>query len=194
MTVPRARRAGRQVCGACHVFITWLKGSRVIEGSITVQGQLNGIPLPDEVLRTPGHYSVVALLPEDHTYAKGSLFILAPGTKCIVFDMDGEVSELAPADVKEMPTRHQSLYHCIVIALYLEVFCSRGPRIRHAALHTSTWAHVLVQSQGLGLACHFLSKNNSDTFQHLQPTSGTASSNFSAKVVEGEGSAFRDRH
>lgn len=53
------------------------------------QGQLNGIPLPEEVLRTPGHYSVVALLPEDHTYAKGSLFILAPGTKCIVFDMDG---------------------------------------------------------------------------------------------------------
>lgn len=57
-----------------------------------LQGQLNGIPLPDEVLRTPGHYSVVALLPEDHTYAKGSLFILAPGTKCIVFDMDGKRS------------------------------------------------------------------------------------------------------
>lgn len=33
---------------------------------------------------------MVALLPEDHTYAKGSLFILEPGTKCIVFDMDGE--------------------------------------------------------------------------------------------------------
>ena len=58
-----------------------------------MQGQLNGIPLPDEVLRTPGHYSVVALLPEDHTYAKGSLFILAPGTKCIVFDMDGEYQD-----------------------------------------------------------------------------------------------------
>ncbi len=62
-----------------------------------LQGQLNGIPLPDEVLRTPGHYSVVALLPEDHTYAKGSLFILAPGTKCIVFDMDGETLQTGPA-------------------------------------------------------------------------------------------------
>ena len=53
------------------------------------QGQLNGISVPEVVWATPGHYSVVALLPEDHTYAKGSLFILAPGTKCVVFDMDG---------------------------------------------------------------------------------------------------------
>ena len=56
-----------------------------------LQGQLNGIPLPDAVWGTPGHYSVVALLPEDHTFAKGSLFILAPGTKCVIFDMDGEL-------------------------------------------------------------------------------------------------------
>ena len=56
-----------------------------------MKGQLNGIGLPASVFATPGHYSVVALLPEDHTYAKGSLFILEPGTKCVVFDMDGTV-------------------------------------------------------------------------------------------------------
>jgi len=56
------------------------------------KGQLNGIPLPDEVLRTPGHYSVVALLPEDHTYSKGSLFILRPDTPCVVFDLDGTIT------------------------------------------------------------------------------------------------------
>lgn len=59
-------------------------------GFCLVQGQMNGIPVPKSAWATPGHYSVVAFLPEDHTYAKGSLFILAPGTKCIVFDMDGE--------------------------------------------------------------------------------------------------------
>lgn len=56
-----------------------------------MQGQLNGIPVPEFVWATPGHYSVVALLPEDHTFAKGSLFVLAPGTKCVVFDMDGRL-------------------------------------------------------------------------------------------------------
>ena len=62
---------------------------RLLTCRARAQGQLNGVSVPDTVWATPGHYSVVALLPEDHTYAKGSLFILAPGTKCVVFDMDG---------------------------------------------------------------------------------------------------------
>ena len=48
---------------------------------------LKNIPVPAEILAVPGHYSVVGLLPDDHTFAKGSLFILKPGTQAIVFDM-----------------------------------------------------------------------------------------------------------
>ena len=54
-----------------------------------MQGVLKNIPVPPDVLSIPGHYSVVGLLPDDHTYAKGSLFILKPGTQGVVFDMDG---------------------------------------------------------------------------------------------------------
>ena len=50
---------------------------------------LKNIPVPAEVLANPGHYSVVGLLPDDHTFAKGSLFILKRGTQGVVFDMDG---------------------------------------------------------------------------------------------------------
>lgn len=45
--------------------------------------------MPPRVASVPGHYSIVGLLPEDHTFCKGSLFILAPGTQCVVFDVDG---------------------------------------------------------------------------------------------------------
>ena len=55
-----------------------------------MQGVLNRIPVPPEILAVPGHYSVVGLLPDDHTFAKGSLFILTPGTQGVVFDVDGE--------------------------------------------------------------------------------------------------------
>jgi hypothetical protein len=41
---------------------------------------------------TPGHYDIVALLPEDNTFARGSLFVLKPGTKCVLFDMDGTIT------------------------------------------------------------------------------------------------------
>lgn len=53
------------------------------------QGRLVGVPVPGNVWTTPGHYNVVGLLPEDNTFAKGSLFILERGSKCVVFDMDG---------------------------------------------------------------------------------------------------------
>jgi hypothetical protein len=53
------------------------------------QGKLANVPVPPRIAATPGHYSMVGLLPEDHTFAKGSLFILAPRTKCVVFDVDG---------------------------------------------------------------------------------------------------------
>ena len=55
-----------------------------------MQGVLKSIPVPPEILAVPGHYSVVGLLPDDHTFAKGSLFVLAPGTQGVVFDVDGE--------------------------------------------------------------------------------------------------------
>lgn len=54
-----------------------------------MQGRLTSVPVPTKIAQTPGHYSIVGLLPEDHTFSKGSLFILAPGTKCVVFDLDG---------------------------------------------------------------------------------------------------------
>lgn len=50
------------------------------------------MPVPLKIAHTPGHYSIVGLLPEDHTFSKGSLFILAPGTKCVIFDLDGRHS------------------------------------------------------------------------------------------------------
>ena len=40
----------------------------------------------------PCHYDVVALLPEDNTFARGSIYILAPGTKLVLFDMDGTIT------------------------------------------------------------------------------------------------------
>ena len=35
------------------------------------------------------HYSVVGLLPEDHTFSKGRPFLLEPKPKCVIFDVDG---------------------------------------------------------------------------------------------------------
>ena len=53
-----------------------------------------------------GHYEFVSLLPDDYTSAKGSLFILKPGTKAVVFDMDGEGARIA----------RPSLSHCSFVA------------------------------------------------------------------------------
>lgn len=64
-----------------------------------LQGKLANVPVPRRIASTPGHYSIVGLLPEDHTFAKGSLFILAPGTKCIVFDLDGVLAWQLPCGV-----------------------------------------------------------------------------------------------
>ena len=55
-----------------------------------MQGRLRHVPIPSNIWATPGHYSVIGLLPDDHTYAKGSLFIIKPGTKAVVFDVDGK--------------------------------------------------------------------------------------------------------
>ena len=38
------------------------------------------MPVPDNVWNTPGHYNIVGLLPEDNTYAKGSMYILEPAS------------------------------------------------------------------------------------------------------------------
>ena len=39
-----------------------------------------------------GHYDIVALLPEDNTFARGSLYVLTPGTQIVLFDMDGTIT------------------------------------------------------------------------------------------------------
>lgn len=42
------------------------------------------MPVPDNVWTTPGHYNIVGLLPEDNTYAKGSMYILEPASLSVV--------------------------------------------------------------------------------------------------------------
>lgn len=54
-----------------------------------LQGKLDSVPVPPRIAQQPGHYSIVGLLPEDHTFSKGMLFLLQPGTKCVIFDVDG---------------------------------------------------------------------------------------------------------
>lgn len=39
---------------------------------------------------------VLALLPQDNTFARGSLYILKPKTKCILFDLDGTITVRLP--------------------------------------------------------------------------------------------------
>ena len=53
--------------------------------------------MPPRIAQQPGHYSVVGLLPEDHTFSKGMLFLLEPGTKCVIFDVDGRPPQLPSA-------------------------------------------------------------------------------------------------
>lgn len=55
-------------------------------------GSLGPIECPSRMASTPGHYNVIALLPEDNTFAKGSLYVLKPGTKCVVMDVDGTLT------------------------------------------------------------------------------------------------------
>jgi hypothetical protein len=55
----------------------------------SAQGKLNSVPIPPRIAQQPGHWSIVGLLPEDHTFSKGMLFLLQPGTKCVIFDVDG---------------------------------------------------------------------------------------------------------
>ena len=65
---------------------------------VRAQGRLEGVPVPPRIAQQPGHYSVVGLLPEDHTFSKGMLFLLEPGTKCVIFDVDGGPRRLLPAE------------------------------------------------------------------------------------------------
>ena len=55
-------------------------------------GKLGPVELPIGIVSHPGHYDIVALLPEDNTFARGSLYLLRPGTKCVLFDMDGTIT------------------------------------------------------------------------------------------------------
>lgn len=48
--------------------------------------------MPEKIATTPGHYDIFALLPEDNTFARGSLYILRPGAKLVLFDMDGTIT------------------------------------------------------------------------------------------------------
>ena len=54
-----------------------------------LQGQLRGVPVPDNVWNTPGHYNIIGLLPEDNTYAKGSMYILEPASISVVLCVTG---------------------------------------------------------------------------------------------------------
>ncbi|KDD74816.1 hypothetical protein H632_c1055p0, partial [Helicosporidium sp. ATCC 50920] len=55
-------------------------------------GKLGPLALPPSLARTPGHYEVLGVLPDDYTFAKGSLYILRPGTRAVVVDMDGTIT------------------------------------------------------------------------------------------------------
>ncbi|KAK2076228.1 hypothetical protein QBZ16_001160 [Prototheca wickerhamii] len=55
-------------------------------------GRLGPLPLPPTVAAAPGHWEFVGLLPDDYSSAKGSLFMLQPGTKAVVFDLDGTIT------------------------------------------------------------------------------------------------------
>ena len=87
----------------CRKTAPWLSNSRPCSSALVTSrtsltagtqhaGRLGPIPLPEEIATTSGHYDVLALLPEDNTFARGSLFMLAPGTKCVLFDMDGTIT------------------------------------------------------------------------------------------------------
>eukprot|EP01025_Chloroclados_australasicus_P011072 TRINITY_DN147_c1_g1_i3.p1 TRINITY_DN147_c1_g1~~TRINITY_DN147_c1_g1_i3.p1 ORF type:complete len:802 (+),score=62.20 TRINITY_DN147_c1_g1_i3:219-2624(+) len=56
------------------------------------RGLLTEVPLPDQILQKASHYNIMAFLPEDNTFAKGSLFMLQPNTPCVVFDLDGTIT------------------------------------------------------------------------------------------------------
>lgn len=56
------------------------------------RGNLPDVPLPKSLAGVCGHYNVTALLPEDNTFGKGSLYLLPPETKCVVFDLDGTIT------------------------------------------------------------------------------------------------------
>ena len=49
-------------------------------------------PVPRSMECVPGHYNVMAMLPDDNTFGHGSLFLLEKGTKCVVFDLDGTIT------------------------------------------------------------------------------------------------------
>ena len=66
-------------------------------------GALGPIEVPPDISTVPGHYNVTALLPQDNTFAKGSLYILAPGTQCVVMDMDGTLTVRPHPPVSVLP-------------------------------------------------------------------------------------------
>ena len=48
--------------------------------------------MPGNIATQAGHYDIMALLPGDNTFARGSLFMLEPGTKVVLFDLDGTIT------------------------------------------------------------------------------------------------------
>lgn len=68
------------------------------KGKLTVQTPISSVPgifyciFKLFKLFKKGHYHVLALLPEDNTYGRGSLFVLEKGTQFVVFDLDGTIT------------------------------------------------------------------------------------------------------
>ena len=81
-----------------------------------MQGKLNSVPVPPRIAQQPGHYSIVGLLPEDHTFSKGMLFLLEPGTKCVIFDVDGAPCPALHADLE---SANESCTSGMILAIYL---------------------------------------------------------------------------
>jgi hypothetical protein len=88
-----------------EAFPTTFLGQYQTDGN----GTLGPVPVPESLVTTPGHYNVLALLPQDNTFARGSLFILKPGTKCVLFDLDGTITVCAPFCLLQPSAHHLAL-------------------------------------------------------------------------------------
>jgi len=84
-----------------HIFAK--RGDNASDGTLGVSASYLGAhatnkkgklirPLPNSILRSPGIYNILAILPDDNTWGSGNMFLLEKGTKCIVFDLDGTIT------------------------------------------------------------------------------------------------------
>lgn len=92
-------------------------------------GDLQRVDVPQRIAHRPGLYQVISLLPRDNTFACGSLFMLHPGTKFIIFDVDGE-SESGWTRWSDMSSLIPMPEKC------MSVPCLLGPRPSSSSTHT----------------------------------------------------------